>query len=143
MTYQDFLFLFCFFTWLSFLYSSCKIKITKACGYNALLILDKQRFLCKNCNKTFTASTDVVEYHKQISNDTNLNIKIELMQKSNISHWFCNYSWMLFGVDVKNHKQNILKPSMLIYHLWKHFQDIPNLIKKESVYYILDHLYWV
>ena len=60
---------------------NCKIKITKACGYNALLILDKQRFLCKLCNKTFTASTNVVDYHKQISNDTNLNIKLELMQK--------------------------------------------------------------
>ena len=60
---------------------NCKVKITKACGYNTLLILDKQRFLCKHCNKTFTASTDVVDYHKQISNDTNLNIKLELMQK--------------------------------------------------------------
>ena len=60
---------------------NCKIKITKACGYNALLILDKQRFLCKNCNRTFTASTNVVDFHKQISNDTNLNIKLELMQK--------------------------------------------------------------
>ena len=60
---------------------NCKIKITKACGYNTLLILDKQRFLCKHCNKTFTASTAVVDYHKQISNDTNLNIKLELMQK--------------------------------------------------------------
>ena len=60
---------------------NCKIKITKACGYNALLILDKQIFLCKNCNRTFTASTNVVDYHKQISNDTNLNIKLELMQK--------------------------------------------------------------
>ena len=60
---------------------NCKVKITKVCGYNTLLILDKQRFLCKHCNKTFTASTDVVDYHKQISNDTNLNIKLELMQK--------------------------------------------------------------
>lgn len=60
---------------------NCKIKITKACGYNTLLILDKQRFLCKHCNRTFTASTNVVDYHKQISNDTNLNIKLELMQK--------------------------------------------------------------
>ena len=60
---------------------NCKVKITKACGYNTLLILDKQRFLCKHCNKTFTASTGVVDYHKQISNDTNLNIKLELMQK--------------------------------------------------------------
>ena len=60
---------------------NCKIKITKACGYNTLLILDKQRFLCKHCNKTFTASTNVVKFHKQISNDTNLNIRLELMEK--------------------------------------------------------------
>ena len=60
---------------------NCKIKITKVCGFNALLILDKQRFYCKNCNKTFTASTNVVDFYKQISNDTNLNIKLELMEK--------------------------------------------------------------
>lgn len=60
---------------------NCKIKIPKTCGFNTLLVLDKQRFYCKNCHKTFTATTDVVEFHKQISNDTNLNIKLELMQK--------------------------------------------------------------
>ena len=60
---------------------NCKIKIPKACGFNTLLVLDKQRFYCKNCNKTFIATTDVVGFHKQISNDTNLNIKLELMQK--------------------------------------------------------------
>lgn len=60
---------------------NCKIKLTKACGYNTLLMLDKQRFLCKNCNRTFTASTNVVDFHKQISNDTNLNIKLDLMEK--------------------------------------------------------------
>ena len=59
----------------------CNIKITKACGYNTILRLDKQRFYCKHCHKTFTASTNVVDFHKQISNDTNLNIKLELMQK--------------------------------------------------------------
>ena len=46
-----------------------------------MLILDKQKFLCKHCNRTFTASTNVVDYHKQISNDTNLNIKLELIEK--------------------------------------------------------------
>ena len=60
---------------------NCDIKITKACGYNTILRLDKQRFYCKHCNKTFTASTHIVDFHKQISNDTNLNIKLELMQK--------------------------------------------------------------
>ena len=61
---------------------NCKIKITKVCGFNFLLILDKQRFFCKHCKSTFTATTSVVDFHKQISNDTNLNIKFELMQKS-------------------------------------------------------------
>lgn len=60
---------------------NCKIKITKVCGFNSLLLLDKQRFFCKHCRKTFTASTNVIDFHKQISNDTNLNIKLELMQK--------------------------------------------------------------
>ena len=60
---------------------NCKIKITKVCGFNSLLYLDKQRFLCKHCHSTFTASTSVVDFHKQISNDTNLNITLELMQK--------------------------------------------------------------
>lgn len=60
---------------------NCKIKLPKISGYNCLLVLDKQRFLCKHCNKTFTASTDIVDYHKQISNNTNLNIKLELMKK--------------------------------------------------------------
>ena len=61
---------------------NCKIKITKVCGFNFLLILNKQRFFCKHCKSTFTATTSVVDFHKQISNDTNLNIKLELMQKS-------------------------------------------------------------
>ncbi len=60
---------------------NCKIKITNVCGFHALLLLDKQRFYCKNCKKTFTASTNVVDFHKQISNDTNLNIKLDLMKK--------------------------------------------------------------
>ena len=60
---------------------NCKIKVTKVANYNTILLLDKQRFLCKHCNRTFTASTNVVDFHKQISNDTNLNIKLELMQK--------------------------------------------------------------
>ena len=49
---------------------NCKIKLTKVSNYNTLLLLDKQRFFCKHCNHTFTASTDIVDFHKQISNDT-------------------------------------------------------------------------
>ena len=60
---------------------NCKIKITKACGYNTILLLDKQRFYCKHCNRTFTATTNVVDFHKQISNDTKLAVSLDLMTK--------------------------------------------------------------
>ena len=60
---------------------NCKIKIAKVANYNTILLLDKQRFFCKNCNRTFTASTNVVDFHKQISNDTRLSIILDLMNK--------------------------------------------------------------
>lgn len=60
---------------------NCKIKVTKVSNYNTILLLDKQRFLCKNCNKTFTASTDFVNFRKQISNDTRKSVILDLMTK--------------------------------------------------------------
>lgn len=60
---------------------NCKVKIDKACGYNSILLLDKQRFLCKSCNSTFIAKTSLVDFHKQISNNTKTSITLELMQK--------------------------------------------------------------
>lgn len=60
----------------------CKIKICKISNYNAILLLDKQRFMCKNCKKTFTATTPLVDANKQISNSLTLSVKQELMLKS-------------------------------------------------------------
>lgn len=60
---------------------NCKIKIPKISNYNSILLLDKQRFYCKHCNKTFTASTNIVNFHKQISNQTRLSITLDLMNK--------------------------------------------------------------
>lgn len=60
---------------------NCKIKVTKVANYNTILILDKQRFFCKNCNRTFTASTNFVDFHKQISNDTRISVILDLMTK--------------------------------------------------------------
>ena len=73
----------------------CKIRLPKVAGYNTVLLLDKQRFYCKHCHHTFIAKTNVVGFHKQISNDTELSIKLELMNKvsekdiaknNNVSH---------------------------------------------------------
>lgn len=60
---------------------NCKIKIPKISNCKSLLILHKQRFLCKNCNNTFIAQTDLVDRNKNISNNTDKQIRLELMQK--------------------------------------------------------------
>ena len=58
-----------------------KLKSLKFVTINTILLLDKQRFFCKHCNKTFTASTNIVDFHKQISNDTRTSVILDLMTK--------------------------------------------------------------
>ena len=60
---------------------NCKIKIPKVSNCKTLLILHKQRFLCKNCNNTFIAETNLVDKYKNISNNTDKQIRLELMKK--------------------------------------------------------------
>lgn len=60
---------------------NCKIKISKISNCFSLLILHKQRFLCRNCNKTFIAETSLINRNKNISNNTELQINLELMMK--------------------------------------------------------------
>lgn len=60
---------------------NCKVKIPKISNYHSLLLLDKQRFLCKHCHRTFIATTNIVDFHKQISNQTKLAITLDLMNK--------------------------------------------------------------
>lgn len=60
---------------------NCKIKIPKISNCFSLLILHKQRFLCKNCGNTFIAETNLIDKNKNISNNTELQINLELMMK--------------------------------------------------------------
>ena len=60
---------------------NCKIKLPKVSNFNVLLYLNKQRFLCKYCKSTFTASTSLVDFQKQISNNTRISITSDLMKK--------------------------------------------------------------
>lgn len=61
---------------------NCKVKLPKVSNFNVLLILSKQRFYCKRCNNTFLASTPLVDKFHNISNNTDLTIKLDLMTKS-------------------------------------------------------------
>ena len=60
---------------------NCKVKIPKISNCFSLLILHKQRFFCRNCNKTFIAKTSLIDKNKNISNNTELQINLELMIK--------------------------------------------------------------
>lgn len=60
---------------------NCKIKIPKISNCYSMLILHKQRFFCKNCNNTFIAETNLIDRNKNISNNTELQINLELMNK--------------------------------------------------------------
>jgi transposase len=60
---------------------NCKIKIPKISNKCSMLFLHKQRYLCNVCNKTFIAETNLVNRNKNISNNTELQIRTELMTK--------------------------------------------------------------
>lgn len=60
---------------------NCIVKIPKQGNCLTRLILHKQRFFCKHCHNTFIAETNLVNKNKNISNNTNLQIRLELMLK--------------------------------------------------------------
>ena len=47
---------------------NCKIKIPKISNCYSLLILHKQRFLCKHCNNTFIAETNLINKYVLVFN---------------------------------------------------------------------------
>jgi transposase len=60
---------------------NCKIKIPKISNCLSMLKLHKQRFYCKHCHNTFIAETNLIDRNKNISNNTEQQINLELMQK--------------------------------------------------------------
>ena len=60
---------------------NCIVKIPKVSNCKTRLLLHKQRFYCKNCNNTFIAETNLVGKNKNISNKSELQIRLELMKK--------------------------------------------------------------
>ena len=75
------------------------IKIPKVSELNSYLELEKQRCKCKNCNKRFTAKTNIVEFRCRISNNTK--ISINNYTSKTITHkdiaWIHNVSNMTVG----------------------------------------------
>lgn len=74
---------------------NCKVILPKVSNYNTILMLDKQRFYCKHCHSTFIAESPDINKYCNISNNTKLSIKLDLMNKisekdialrNNVSH---------------------------------------------------------
>lgn len=61
-------------------YKTSNIKLLKVAGFNSIFRLKKQRFLCKNCSKSFSAETNFVKKYCCISNDVKLAITLELQK---------------------------------------------------------------
>lgn len=60
------------------------IKILKSCQYNSILRVKKQRYFCKNCNKSFLQELNFIDKNCSISNDVKLAIKLELKEAKTI-----------------------------------------------------------
>ncbi len=78
---------------------NCKIILPKVSNYNTILLLDKQRFFCKHCHSTFIAESPIIDKYCNVSNNTKLSVKLDLMNKisekdisikNNVSHNFVN-----------------------------------------------------
>ena len=57
------------------------IKVTSVSKLTTYLSLNKQRYLCHHCNKTFTCSTNIVNSGCNISNNTKYSIVVDLTKK--------------------------------------------------------------
>lgn len=62
-------------------YRKTTVKLPKIMDQDVILELKKQRYKCKECKKTFTVKTSLVESHCNISNNTKIGILINI-QKS-------------------------------------------------------------
>lgn len=61
-------------------FKKVNIKMLKSSHFNTLLRVSKQRYLCKNCKKSFSIKLKLVEPNCSISNDVKLAIKLELKE---------------------------------------------------------------
>ena len=57
------------------------IKIPSVSKLTTYLSLDKQRYICHHCNRTFTCTTNIVNYGCNISNNTKHSIAVDLTKK--------------------------------------------------------------
>lgn len=61
------------------------VRLNKVSEFEAVLKLEKQRYKCKNCNKTFVSKTPLVDRNCSISNPLKDNINLRLRKVNSIT----------------------------------------------------------
>ena len=111
-------------------YKSCTIKIMPVSGYYAILKLKKQRYICKDCSKTFISKTNIVDKNCSISNSvkhatalqsTHKISEKDIAKQLNISHNTVN---RIINSYFSAHKVNInYLPKALCFDEFKSTKD--------------------
>lgn len=84
-------------------FKSSDIKLLACNGFPTILRLKKQRFLCKECMRTFIAESDIVNKHCFISNQVKLKLldqlRLKISEKDIASMNFVSHSTVSKAVD--------------------------------------------
>ena len=99
---------------------NCKIKIPNISNCRSLLLLHKQRFYCKHCHNTFLAETNLVDKYKNISNNSELQIRVELTKKQSEKD-------IADRVNVSTSKTLLRHPCLPINMNWDEFKSTNNM----------------
>ena len=83
-------------------------------------MLHKQRFYCKHCHNTFLAETNLVNKYKNISNNSELQIRVELTKKQSEKD-------IADRVNVSTSKTLLRHPCLPINMNWDEFKSTNNM----------------
>lgn len=111
-------------------YKESTIKLMPISGFKALLKLSKQRYKCKDCNKTFMAKTNIVKENCCISNNLKYGIALkaskkisekDIAEEFNVSHNTVN---RIINSFFQTHKVNYkYLPEVLCFDEFKSTKD--------------------
>ena len=76
-----------------------KIKYIPIQNYNIELELTIQRYICKNCKKTFSPSTNIVSDNSNISNNLKYSITLELKENVSLTYIAKKYNISVASVQ--------------------------------------------
>ena len=110
---------------------NCKIKIPNISNCRSLLLLHKQGFYCKHCHNTFLAETNLVDRNKNISNNSELQIRLELTKKQSekdiAGRVNVSTSKINRVLDDIYSKKLLRHPSLPIHMNWDEFKSTNNM----------------